>query len=146
MIEILLPILSTIFRLTTLLTVESVSAQTMTNDCHNLNNYSTELSTCDGDSSTLTPQKWQRLAQKYYRTRYRKNFQSNNSFLSLKEVNNLLGFPGKRNKVKKGSHHQYLTWKDPANPHKKIEAVFIYDRLVGLRSRGFDRSSNASLK
>ncbi len=40
--RILLPILSTIFSLTTLTTAETVLAQTKTNGCDNSNNYSTE--------------------------------------------------------------------------------------------------------
>ena len=84
--------------------------------------------------------------KKYYRTRYRNKFQEDNSFLSLKEVNRLLGFSGNRNKIKKGGSHQYLSWQDKEDPNKKIEAVFVYYHLVGLRSKGFDRSELHKLK
>ena len=166
---ILLPILSIIFSLTTLLSIERVSAfpkcaymqlkplsctsqrakiasQIEINHCRQQDNYSTKLNVCHKNSHSLTPQKWRRLLKKYYRTRYRTQFKENNDFLSLKEVNNLLGFSGTRNKVTKENSHQYLFWQDPENPRKRIEAVFIYNRLVGLRSRGFDRAYARQLK
>ncbi|MGD1922097.1 MAG: hypothetical protein ACFCAD_26300 [Pleurocapsa sp.] len=132
--------------MTTLFTVERVSAQTELNSCHNLNDYSTEVNSCQSNTSKLSQQKWRILMKKYYRTRYRNKFQEDNSFLSLKEVNRLLGFSGKRNKIKKGGSHQYLSWQDKEDPNKKIEAVFVYYHLVGLRSKGFDRSELHKLK
>ena len=138
--KILLPILSTIFSLTTLLTPEIVLAQSKMNNCQSSNDRSTEIGICQVNTNILTPQKWRRLVKKYYRTRYRTKFKENNDFLSVGEVNNVLGFSGTRNKIKKGSHHQYLSWKDGKDPHKIIEAVFVYHQLVGLRSRGFNRS------
>ena len=137
--KILLPILSTIFSLTTLLAVEKASAQTKIDTCHNLSNCPTKLNLYDDNTISLSQERWHKLMKKYYETRYRTKFKENNSFLSLNEVNKLIGFSGKRSKIKKGSSHQYLSWQDPQDPRKKIEGVFIYHHLVGLRSKGFDR-------
>lgn len=144
--EVLLPILSIIFSLTTVFTVEQVSAQTKINSCHNLHNCSEKSDLNQSNSISLSQEKWQTLMKKYYQTRYRTSFKENNSFLSLNEVNNLLGFSGKRNNIHKKSYHQYLSWQDPQNPRKKIEGVFIYQHLVGLRSRGFDPSALRQIK
>ena len=150
---ILVPILSAIFSLTTLLPASQAVAQSQNqvtlqpkiDHCGDRHDYAPEFN-CDRNASSLTSQKWRRLLKKYYRTRYRTQFKANNSFLSLKEVNNLLGFLGTRKKVTKENSHQYVSWEDPEDSSKKIEAVFIYNRLVGLRSIGFDRSSAQQLK
>lgn len=138
---ILIPILSAIFCLTTLLSTKKISAQTKVNNCFedlHHHSYSTKFDFCHQNSHSLTSQKWRKLVKKYYRTRYRTQFKENNGFLSLKEVNDILGFSGSRSKVTK-ENHQYLSWQDSEDPKKRIEAVFVYSRLVGLRSRGFDR-------
>ena len=143
---ILFPILSTILSLTTLLAVDRVSAQTPTTHCQTLaNNYDAKSNICQSNSHTLTEESWHRLMAKYYRTRQRTQFQVDNDLLSLQEVNSLLGFSGTRNNIEKGSSHQYLSWQDTQNPHKKIEAVFVYHRLVGLRSKGFKPFDFSSL-
>ena len=142
---ILFPILPTILSLTTLLPIQKVSASPK---CifHQSYYHSSELNICQQQSHSLTSQKWRRLLKRYYRTRYRTQFKANNSFLSLKEVSNLLGFVGTRDRVTKENYHQYISWEDPEDSSKKIEAVFIYNRLVGLRSKGFDRSYAQQLK
>ena len=142
---ILLPILPTILGLTTLLSVQTVLASP-TCTLPQSHDRSSESNTCQQNSHSLTSQKWRKLLKRYYRTRYRTQFKTNNSFLSLKEVNNLLGFLGTRKKVTKENSHQYIFWEDPEDSSKKIEAVFIYNRLVGLRSIGFDRSYAQQLK
>lgn len=142
----LLPILSTIFSLTSLLIADKTLAQTQSDRHCALQNPSPKLAVCDDSGNILTPQKWRKLVKQYYLTRYRTKFEPNNDFLSIKEVTDLLGFAGNRSKVKKSSSHQYLTWKDEEDPSKKIEAVFIYHHLVGLRSRGFDRDYLQRLK
>ena len=142
----LLPILSTIFSLTSLLIADKTFAQTQSDRCHDLQDYYSKLAVCPHNDRILTQEKWRKLVKQYYLTRYRTKFEPNNDFLSIKEVNDLLGFAGNRSKVRKRSSHQYLTWKDEQDPSKKIEAVFIYHHLVGLRSRGFDRNYLRQLK
>ncbi len=99
---------------------------------------------------TITEQKWQTLAKRYYQSRYRIRFESDNHLLSLREVNNILGLTGRRTKISKKTNtnnsHQYWYWQDPQAPHKKIQAVFVYHQLVSLRSKGFDRQKIEQLK
>ena len=146
--KILFPILATILSLTSLATVDRVTAQPI-RDSSDRDNLKRSL-LLQSNANVLTEQKWQTLAKRYYQSRYRVRFEPNNHFLSLKEVNNLLGLTGTRIKISKktdnNNSHQYWHWRDPQDPRKKIQAVFVYHQLIGLRSRGFDRENIARLK
>lgn len=144
--KIFFTILLAFFSLTTPILGQPASSQTVINSCDRSLESNYKLNLCQSDQSKLTKQKWRKLFQRYYRSRYRTKFAANSSFLSLKEVNNLLGFSGKRNKIHQHSPHQYWSWQDKENPQRKIEAVFVYHQLVGLRSKGFDRQDLQQLK
>ena len=66
--KILLPILSTIFSLTSFTAANVVLAQTASNECDRGDNIR-QAPVCESDPNQLTEQKWQRLAKRYYRSR-----------------------------------------------------------------------------
>ena len=144
--KIFFPILLTFFSLTTLVTAKKASSQTAIDNCDRTLESNYKFNLCQRDRKTLTKQKWSELFKRYYRSRYRSNFTASNNFLSLKEVNQLLGFTGKRKRNDRNTPHQYWSWQDKENPDKKIEAIFVYHQLVGLRSKGFDRQDLQQLK
>ena len=97
-------------------------------------------------SGLLTEEKWQAIALRYYRSRYRTQFKPDNHLLSLWEVQDLLGFRGIRTKTEKNNPYQYWSWRDRHNPSQKIEAVFVYHQLVSLKAKGFNRVNLKQLK
>ena len=94
----------------------------------------------------LTNEQWRNLTRKYYQSRYRTKFTSDNNFLSLHDVRELLGDRGLRDRVSKSNWRQYWSWSDVNQPSKKIEGIFIYYRLISLKSRGFDRQQLEQIK
>ena len=144
--KIFFPILLTFLNLTTLIAAKKAYGQTEIMSCDRNPELNHKPHLCQRDRKLLTKQKWRELFKRYYRSRYRKQFKDNNNFLSLQEVNQLLGFTGQRNKINKNSPQQYWFWQDRENPQKKIEAIFVYHQLVGLRSKGFDRQDLQQLK
>ena len=94
----------------------------------------------------LTNEQWRNLTKKYYQSRYRTKFTSDNNFLSLQDVRELLGDRGLRDRVSKSNWRQYWSWSDVNQPGKKIEGIFIYYRLISLKSSGFDRQQLEQIK
>ena len=87
---------------------------------------------------TLNNDKWSTIAKRYYQSRYRTEFSSNNHLVDLWEAQDLLGFTGIKIKHAHDGQRQHWLWRDNQDPKKEIRATFMYYQLIDLKGTGFD--------
>lgn len=102
----------------------------------------TELIQENSSHGSLTETKWQAIALRYYQSRLRDEFQTNNNLLSIWDVKEFLGFSGTKVRTSQVGNRQYWVWRDRENPQRKITAIFDYYQLVDLQGSEFDKTSD----
>ena len=95
---------------------------------------------------TISEMKWKAIARRYYQSRLRSKFSEDNNLLNLWEVQQFIGFSGKKLKVSSAGNRQYWVWRDSDNPQRKIEATFEYYQLVDLKGSDFATVPNDFIK